>query len=93
MIGPVMKTDAAVMSAGARAFGALPPMARLVLIGVALLVGMAGCTVAWVDQQDYQPAPNICRVHEVDRTDCVHVNRVPVEAPHTAPRVVEEGRP
>ncbi|MGV9785414.1 hypothetical protein [Nocardia farcinica] len=79
MIGPVMKTDAAVMSAGQRAFSALPPQVRLVLVGLALLVGMAGCSAAWVDQQDYQPSPNICRAHEVERTDCVHVNRVPVE--------------
>lgn len=79
VIGPVLKTDAAVMSAGSRAFSALPPGVRLILIGVALLVGMVGCTAAWVDQQDYQPSPNICRPHEVTRTDCEHVERVPVE--------------
>ncbi|WP_369027780.1 hypothetical protein [Nocardia farcinica] len=61
MIGPVMKTDAAVMSAGSKAFAALPPQVRLALVAVALLVGMAGCSAAWIDHQDYRPVPNVCR--------------------------------
>ncbi|MBF6358429.1 hypothetical protein IU449_28440 [Nocardia higoensis] len=76
MIGPVVKTDDAVMRAGSRAYGALPPVLQGILLVLALLVGVVGCSIAWVDQQSYVPSPNICRVHEVQRTDCQHVQRV-----------------
>ncbi|WP_280410993.1 hypothetical protein [Nocardia asiatica] len=79
MIGPVVRTDAAVARAGSRAFGALPPQVRLALLVLGVLVGMVGCSAAWIDQQDYRPSPNICRADEVARVDCVHVNRVPVQ--------------
>ena len=54
----------------------LPPALRLVVLTVCVLVAMVGCSVAWVDQQSYVESPNICRAHEVDRTDCQHVQRV-----------------
>ncbi|MBW0270071.1 hypothetical protein ATM97_02910 [Nocardia sp. MH4] len=76
MIGPVVKTDDAVMRAGSRAYASLPQPVQAVLLLVALLVGMVGCSIAWVDQQSYVPSPNICRAHEVQRTDCQHVQRV-----------------
>lgn len=76
MIGPVVQTDAAVMAAGSRAYASLPPKARAWLLIVAVLVGMAGCSVAWVDQQSYRPSQNICAPSQVQRTDCVHVQRV-----------------
>ncbi|MBF6301633.1 hypothetical protein IU459_29445 [Nocardia amamiensis] len=79
MIGPVVKTDAAVARAGASMFGALPLQVRVVLLALGVLVAMAGCSAAWIDQQSYVPSPNICRADEVTRTDCVHVNRVPVQ--------------
>lgn len=76
MIGPVVKTDAQVMRAGSRAYSSLPQPVQAVLLLLALLVGMVGCSIAWVDHQSYVPSPNICRAHEVHRTDCVHVQRV-----------------
>ncbi|MEV6221932.1 hypothetical protein AB0M13_09805 [Nocardia fluminea] len=54
----------------------LPPALRLVVLAVCVLIGMVGCSVAWVDQQSYVESPNICRAHEVERTDCVHVKRI-----------------
>ncbi|MGW3280639.1 hypothetical protein [Nocardia rhamnosiphila] len=54
---------------------ALPVGAQLIVWALLILVGMGGCTVAWIDQQSYQPSPNICRAHETTRTDCVHVDR------------------
>ncbi|NKY60941.1 hypothetical protein [Nocardia flavorosea] len=61
--------------AGSKAFQALPTPVQLVLLAAALLAGMVGCSAAWVDQQSYVPAPNICRAHETWRTDCVQVQR------------------
>ncbi|MFF2086993.1 hypothetical protein ACFVVM_24735 [Nocardia sp. NPDC058176] len=55
----------------------LPAGLRLLALAVLVVVGMVGCSVAWVDQQSYVESPNICRAHEVERTDCVHVERVP----------------
>lgn len=76
MIGPVVKTDAAVMRAGSRAYASLPqPLQAILLVG-ALLLGMAGCTAAWIDQQSYVESPNICAPGQAARTDCVHVQRV-----------------
>lgn len=85
MIGPVVKSDAAVMRAGSRAYASLPQPVQAALLVAALLVGMAGCSIAWVDQQSYVPSPNICRAHEVHRTDCQHVQRV-TPTPAGAPR-------
>ncbi|MDO3651177.1 hypothetical protein [Nocardia mangyaensis] len=76
MIGPVVRTDDAVMRSASRAYQSLPPALQGILLVLALLVGMAGCSVAWIDQQTYVESPNICRAHEVDRTDCQHVQRV-----------------
>lgn len=82
MIGPVAKTDDAVMRSASRAYQSLPPALQGILLVIALLLGMVGCSIAWVDQQSYVPSPNICRAHEVERTDCVHVQRVqPAEVP------------
>ncbi|MGV9616281.1 hypothetical protein [Nocardia xishanensis] len=39
----------------------LPPGGQLLALAVLIAVGMAGCTAAWVDYQDYQPSPNVCR--------------------------------
>ncbi|MEV6297760.1 hypothetical protein AB0M41_47260 [Streptomyces sp. NPDC051896] len=74
-----MKTDAAVMSAGSRAFGALPVQVRVALLALGVLVAMTGCSVAWLDYQGYRPSPNICRADEIRRTDCVRVQRVPAQ--------------
>ncbi|MFR9774180.1 hypothetical protein [Nocardia sp. SC052] len=79
MIGPVVKTDAAVARAGASVFGALPVQVRLALLALGALVAMAGCSAAWLDYQDYRPSPNVCRADEVARTDCVHVDRAPAQ--------------
>ncbi|MEU1527731.1 hypothetical protein ABZ413_36620 [Nocardia rhamnosiphila] len=75
MIGPVARTDAQVARAGASVFRSLPPTLQLAVLVLALLVGVAGCSAAWIDQQSYVPAPNICRAHETTRTDCVQVER------------------
>ncbi|MFI2230926.1 hypothetical protein [Nocardia testacea] len=40
---------------------ALPVGAQLVVWAALILVGMGGCTVAWIDQQSYTPSPNVCR--------------------------------
>ena len=80
MIGPVARTDAQVARAGASIFRSLPSTLQIGLLVVALLVGMVGCSAAWIDQQSYVPAPNICRAHETTRTDCVQVER-PALAP------------
>lgn len=44
-----------------RPLGYLPPALRLLVLAGLVVVGMYGCSVAWVDQQHYQPALNICR--------------------------------
>ncbi|MEV0331885.1 hypothetical protein [Nocardia sp. NPDC050717] len=60
----------------------LPAGLRLIALVVLVFVGMVGCSVAWIDQQSYVESPNICRAHEVHRTDCVHVQRVqPTQVP------------
>ncbi len=60
----------------------LPAGLRLIALVVLVVVGMVGCSVAWIDQQSYVESPNICRAHEVQRTDCVHVQRVqPTQVP------------
>ncbi|WP_316574254.1 hypothetical protein [Nocardia canadensis] len=40
----------------------LPIALRLVVLAGLLVVAMYGCSVAWVDQQDYQPSLNICQL-------------------------------
>lgn len=82
MIGPVAKTDAATARAGARLFQALPGPVQLALLVAGLLVALVGCGVAWIDQQSYQPSPNICRADEVYRTDCVHPLRMMPSTPN-----------
>lgn len=76
MIGPVVKSDAAAGRVLTRLFRSLPPQVQLALLALALLLGVAACGAAWIDQQDYVPSPNICRADEVTRTDCQHVVRV-----------------
>ncbi|MFE3227643.1 hypothetical protein [Nocardia sp. NPDC059228] len=72
MIGPVVRTDAAVLRGIGYGLSLLPVAIRLVLLAVGLLVAMVGCTAAWIDQQSYTPSPNICRADEVGRrADCV----------------------
>ncbi|WP_406237506.1 hypothetical protein [Nocardia sp. NBC_01009] len=39
----------------------LPLGAQLLALAVLISIGMAGCSIAWVDQQDYQPSINVCR--------------------------------
>ena len=63
----------------------LPPALRLGVLAIALLVGMVGCSAAWIDQQSYTPSPNICRQDEIARTDCIHqAQRQVVIAPEVA---------
>ncbi|WP_328435512.1 hypothetical protein [Nocardia puris] len=40
---------------------ALPLGVQAVVMGLLLAVAMVGCSVAWVDYQDYVPSPNVCR--------------------------------
>lgn len=54
---------------------ALPVTGQLVAWAVLILIGIGGCSIAWVDQQSYVPSPNICRAHETARTDCVQPDR------------------
>lgn len=44
---------------------ALPIGAQLIVWAVLILVGICGCTAAWIDQQSYEPSPNVCRVDQV----------------------------
>ncbi|MGW4365433.1 hypothetical protein ACWEKT_07285 [Nocardia takedensis] len=53
---------------------ALPVTPRLIVLAVLVVVGMGGCTAAWIDQQDYVPSPNICRAVDAG---------VPAEKPGT----------
>ncbi|MFE6920368.1 hypothetical protein ACFVAV_04905 [Nocardia sp. NPDC057663] len=57
----------------------LPAGLRLIALVVLVFVGMVGCSVAWIDQQSYVESPNICAPSQVERTDCVHVERAPRE--------------
>lgn len=45
----------------------LPIALRMVVLAGLLVVAMFGCSAAWVDQQNYQPSLNICRVDEHTR--------------------------
>ncbi|MGW5228667.1 hypothetical protein ACWEP5_27480 [Nocardia niigatensis] len=81
MIGPVVRTDAAVLRGIGYGLSLLPASVRLALLAVGLLFAMAGCTAAWIDQQSYTPSPNVCRADEVGhRADCV----VPQQLAHAA---------
>jgi hypothetical protein len=60
-------------------FAALPLQVRAALLAIGVLVAIAGCSAAWIDQQSYVPSPNICRADEATRTDCVHVQRAPAQ--------------
>lgn len=40
---------------------ALPLTAQAAVLGLLLAVSMVGCSIAWVDYQDYTPSPNVCR--------------------------------
>ncbi|GAB2453885.1 hypothetical protein [Nocardia tengchongensis] len=72
MIGPVVRTDAMALRGIGYGLSLLPLGVRLVFLAGALLVAMAGCTAAWIDQQSYVPSPNVCRADEVGyRADCV----------------------
>lgn len=67
MIGAVAKTDAAAARAGGQVFRALPAPVQLALLAVGLLLGMVGCSAAWIDQQSYTPSPNMCRHEQASR--------------------------
>ncbi|MBF6150279.1 hypothetical protein [Nocardia nova] len=69
------RTEAATARALGRIFSALPWQVQAALLVFGLLLGMVGCSAAWIDQQGYEPSPSICRADEVTRTDCVHVVR------------------
>ncbi|MFE3057116.1 hypothetical protein [Nocardia sp. NPDC059239] len=72
MIEPVVRTDVAVVRGIGFGMALLPLGFRLMLLAGALLVAMAGCTGAWIQQQHYVPSPNVCRADEVGvRTDCI----------------------
>ncbi len=62
--------------------GMLPPALRLGAIAVLLLIGIGGCTAAWIDHQGTQPSPNICR--PVD-------SGIPPERPGTCIPAAEAG--
>jgi hypothetical protein len=47
-----------------RPLNMLPPALRLLVLAALIVVGMYGCSVAWVDQQHYQPSLNICRTND-----------------------------
>ncbi|MFI5716071.1 hypothetical protein [Nocardia sp. NPDC051750] len=40
---------------------ALPVGGQLIAWAALILIGMGGCTAAWIDQQSYVPSPDICR--------------------------------
>ncbi|MGW5751290.1 hypothetical protein [Nocardia rhamnosiphila] len=40
---------------------ALPIGGQLIVWAALILIGMGGCTAAWIDQQSYTPSPNVCR--------------------------------
>lgn len=74
-LGSMSRPEFVGVGAVYRPLGYLPPALRLLVLAVLVVVGMVGCSVAWIDQQSYVESPNICRAHEVERTDCVHVER------------------
>ncbi|MEV0769943.1 hypothetical protein [Nocardia salmonicida] len=74
-LGSMSRPEFVGVGAVYRPLGYLPPALRLIVLAVLVVVGMVGCSVAWIDQQSYVESPNICRAHEVERTDCVHVER------------------
>ncbi|WP_280449343.1 hypothetical protein [Nocardia brasiliensis] len=80
MIGPVAKTDAAAARAGGQVFRALPPQVQVAVLVVAVLAGMVGCSVAWIDQQSYIPSPNVCRrdqIAQAQQLGCVVPQQLP----------------
>lgn len=83
MSAEFVRTEAATARALGRIFSSLPTQVQLALLGVGVLIGLASCGVAWIDQQSYTPSPNICRVDEAARTDCLHVNRGPAQSVQT----------
>lgn len=81
MSAEFVRTEAATARALGRGFRVLPAQVQLALLVFGLLIGMVGCSVAWIDQQSYVPSPNICAPGQEQRTDCQHVQRVPVPTP------------
>lgn len=76
MAGPEFTGTAAVFAP----VRALPVGLQLVVWAVLILIGMAGCTAAWIDQQDYRPSPNVCRADQVAvaaQVGCVPPQQVP----------------
>ncbi|MEU2089742.1 hypothetical protein [Nocardia beijingensis] len=79
MAGPEFTGASAVFAP----LGLLPPMVRLAAFGVLLLVAMGGCTAAWIDLQDYQPSPNVCRADQIAvaaQVGCVPPQQIQVPA-------------
>ncbi|MGN2642482.1 hypothetical protein ACTD5D_41175 [Nocardia takedensis] len=87
MIGPVLQTDARTAQAGRAAFGKLPAPVQGALLVFAVLAGMVGCSAAWLDQQHYQPSPNVCRPDQVPyaaQLGCAVQQQVPRTIPTPA---------
>lgn len=60
----------------------LPVGLRVVVLAGLVLIGMAGCTAAWIDYQDYVPVPNVCRPDQyaaAQQLGCVVPGQVPAE--------------
>ncbi|MEU8901751.1 hypothetical protein AB0C65_38215 [Nocardia sp. NPDC048505] len=80
MIGPVLRTDAAVAQGLNSAVQRLPLQVKAALLVLALLVGIAGCTAAWADYKSYVPTPNVCRADQIARAaqlNCVVPQQIP----------------
>ncbi|WP_069166343.1 hypothetical protein [Nocardia altamirensis] len=80
MIGPVAKTDAAAARAGGQVFRTLPPQIQVAVLVLAVLAGMVGCSVAWIDQQSYTPSPKMCRRDQVPQAvqlGCIPPQQLP----------------
>lgn len=60
-LGSMARPEFVGIGAVYRPLNLLPPALRLVVLAGLVVVGMYGCSVAWVDQQRYQPSLNICR--------------------------------
>ncbi|WP_280442673.1 hypothetical protein [Nocardia brasiliensis] len=65
----------------------LSPAQAVIAIAALVLVGVAGCTAAWVDYSHYEPSPNICRVDQLGSVaqqsgSCVSATQVPGVSGH-----------
>jgi hypothetical protein len=60
-LGSMSRPEFVGIGAVYRPLNLLPPALRLIALAGLVVVGMYGCSMAWVDQQRYQPSLNICR--------------------------------